>query len=94
MKALGISGTLAVFVTFGTTMAVAQAGDGTNSITPQSQYSFGKGAAYVGDGSDPHYLEDQQRLLLEPGYSIGTGSAAKNTGKTHNQNATGQNTNK
>ncbi len=32
-------------------------------------------AAYVGDGSDPRYLWEQQKLLTEPGYSIGTGAA-------------------
>jgi len=32
-------------------------------------------AAYVSDGSDPSYLRDQQALLNEPGYSIGTGAA-------------------
>ena len=31
--------------------------------------------AYVSDGSDPSYLRDQQALLKEPGYSIGTGAA-------------------
>jgi hypothetical protein len=32
-------------------------------------------AAYIGDGSDPCYLQDQQELMDEPGYSIGTGAA-------------------
>ena len=32
-------------------------------------------AAYISDGSDPSYLQDQAKLLTEPGYSIGTGAA-------------------
>ena len=32
-------------------------------------------AAFVGDGSNPSYLRDQQQLMNEPGYSIGTGAA-------------------
>lgn len=31
--------------------------------------------AYIGDGADPSYLREQQELLTEPGYSVGTGAA-------------------
>jgi hypothetical protein len=34
--------------------------------------------AYLGDGSDPSYLRDQEQLRNEPGYSIGTGAARVN----------------
>jgi hypothetical protein len=32
-------------------------------------------AAFVSDGRSPSYLPDQQAVLREPGYSIGTGAA-------------------
>lgn len=32
-------------------------------------------AAFVGDGSTPGYLKEQQQLTHEPGYSVGTGAA-------------------
>ena len=31
------------------------------------------GAAFLGGGSDPTYLGDQQKLLRGPGYSVGSG---------------------
>lgn len=96
MKALSIAGALVVALAFGATMAVAQTGprlgDGSNSVTPQYQYNVGGGAANIGDGSDPNFLKNQQQLQSEPGYSIGTGSAAKSAAAAYNQNSTGQNT--
>ena len=32
-------------------------------------------AAYISDGSNPAYLRNQNALINEPGYSIGTGAA-------------------
>lgn len=32
-------------------------------------------AAFVSDGCSPSYLPDQQNIVHEPGYSIGTGDA-------------------
>jgi hypothetical protein len=44
------------------------------SLRPYDQVSAKTAnAAYVDDGSDPSYL--QQQLMQEPGYSIGTGPA-------------------
>ena len=33
------------------------------------------GGATIMDGASPGYLQQQQQLLREPGYSIGTGAA-------------------
>ena len=73
MKALSLAGALAIAMTFGTAMALAQTGpqigDGKNSITPPYPYNVGGGAAHVGDGSN-------SGPVPTPYYS-GTGSAAK-----------------
>lgn len=50
--------------------------DHSPSLRPCDQVSAkAANAAYVGDGSSPSYLRDQQQLMQEPGYSIGTGVA-------------------
>lgn len=57
-------------------MKAAFVGDGTSVPTQEPfQYNYGGAAAHVGDGSSSSYLRDQQELLSEPGYSIGTGAA-------------------
>jgi hypothetical protein len=44
-------------------------------LRPYDQASaMAANAAYVGDGSDPSYLRQQQELTQEPGYSISTGA--------------------
>jgi hypothetical protein len=50
--------------------------DHSTVLLPYDQASvIAVNAAYVGDGSDPCYLRDQQELTREPGYSVGTGAA-------------------
>ena len=81
MKPLVTTAMFVTALTLGTTMAFAQSGaqlgDGHNLTVPPNSWSGGA-AAHVGDGSDPNYLKTQQELTTEPGYSIGTGDAAKN----------------
>jgi hypothetical protein len=84
MKPLSIAAALAVALTLGTAMAVAQTGpgahvgDGHNSVTPPNPYGVAGGAARIGDGSDPGFAQTQRELRTEPGYSVGGGSAPKN----------------
>jgi len=40
------------------------------------------GGAAIMDGASPGYLQQQQQLLREPGYSIGTGAAAQRAPRT------------
>jgi hypothetical protein len=77
MKALSVAGALAVAMTFGTTMALAQSspqlGDGTNSpaiskATPG--YNVGTSAAQLGDGSNFKPIPK-----TTPGYGLGNGAA-------------------
>lgn len=76
MKALNLAGAVAIALTFGTTMALAQqghVGDGSNTKpipTTTPGYSVGTGSAHVGDGSN-----SKQISPTTPGYSVGTGSA-------------------
>ena len=55
MKAMSLTGVLAVALTFGSAIALAQTGprvgDGSNSVTPPSMYNSGGAAAHVGDGT-------------------------------------------
>lgn len=77
MKALNLAGAVAIALTLGTTMALAQSqpsvGDGTNTkplATTTPGYNIGTGSAHVGDGTTGKAL-----ATTTPGYSIGTGSA-------------------
>jgi hypothetical protein len=45
-------------------------------------------AAEAGDGSSQGYLQQQQRLRNEPGYSVGTGAAHIGDGSDPNYQAT------
>jgi hypothetical protein len=93
MKPLIIAAVLAVPLTFGPGMALAQSssnpGSGQNSAA--TGYSVKGGAAHLGDGSNPNYLKTQKELLTEPGYSVGPGDVAKNA---TNQNGNAQPSNK
>jgi len=46
------------------------------------------GGAGIRDGASPGYLQQQQELLREPGYSIGTGAAHVGDGSDSNYLAT------
>ena len=46
------------------------------------------GGAGIRDGASPGYLQQQQQLLREPGYSIGTGAAHVGDGSDSNYEAT------
>ena len=74
MKSLSFAGALAIAMTFGTTLALAQTGptvgDGKNSITPAYPYNSGGAAAQIGDGSNTTKIP-----TTTPGYNVGTGSA-------------------
>jgi len=75
MKALNLAGAVAVALTFGATVALAQPhiGDGSNTktISPTTPgYSVGTGSAHIGDGSNYKPVPS-----TTPGYSIGTSSA-------------------
>jgi len=45
------------------------------SVGAASASEIGGGA--IMDGSSPGYLQQQQQLLREPGYSVGTGAAVQ-----------------
>lgn len=67
-------------------LALAQTGPGTSNpprAVGMPHYKVGKGTAHLSDGSDPNYLSTQKYLATEPGYSVGTGSAAERATKTH-----------
>jgi len=82
MKPLSIAAALGVALTFSAAMAFAQtgpnAGAGHGPVTVPYPNNAGGAAARISDGSDPDYLKTQQELLTEPGYSLGTGTVAKN----------------
>jgi hypothetical protein len=46
------------------------------------------GGAGIMDGASPGYLQQQQQLRSEPGYSIGTGAAYVGDGSDSNYEAT------
>ena len=46
------------------------------------------GGATIMDGASPGYLQQQQQLLREPGYSVGTGAAHVGDGSDPNYLAT------
>jgi hypothetical protein len=46
------------------------------------------GGAGIRDGASPGYLHEQQQLLSEPGYSVGTGAAHVGDGSDPNYLAT------
>lgn len=61
-------------------VALAQTGPvggSTKSTTRTPTYSVASEAPHIGSGADPNYERDQETIWREPGYSIGTGSAAK-----------------
>ena len=76
MKALNLAGAVAIALTFGTTMALAQSvGDGSNTkplSTKTPGYNVGTGSARIGDGSNAKPLS-----TTTPGYSTGTAAAHK-----------------
>jgi hypothetical protein len=46
------------------------------------------GGAQIRDGASPGYLQQQQQLLSEPGYSIGSGAAYVGDGSDSNYEST------
>jgi len=46
------------------------------------------GGAAITDGASPGYLQQQQQLLKEPGYSVGTGAAHVGDGSDPDYRAT------
>jgi hypothetical protein len=46
------------------------------------------GGAGIRDGASPGYLQQQQQLLNEPGYSVGSGAAYVGDGSDPNYEAT------
>ncbi len=64
----------AMVLTLGAATALAQP-----AARPFAQFdqavAGASNAAYIGDGSNPSYLRNQQLLTQEPGYSIGASAA-------------------
>lgn len=48
-------------------------------LTVTANVAMAQSGPNIGDGSDPGYSATQQKLMTEPGYSIGTGSGREGT---------------
>jgi hypothetical protein len=84
MKLMAIvsGATIVLVVSSAESIAARTPGDQSPAAIPYAVAQNSDGAS-VGDGSTPGYQQNQQDLLNEPGYSIGTGAAVQGAGTYH-----------